>query len=105
MPPTALLLVYALGAVRVVGLITADEITSKLRARAIVWLMPEGRAGYATWRWVAAKLLTCAWCASIYVGITAAVVWYTVGDWPPLLVLAAGLAISQLAGMLSDVGR
>ena len=103
--PGVLLLIYALATLRVTGLITADKITSKVRARAVAALLPDTGVTVARWRWYLGTLITCAWCASIYVSLAAAIVWYTVGDWPPVLVVAVALAFSQVVGMLSDVGR
>lgn len=100
--PYVVLALYALAVMRVTGLITADQVTAGIRAKVVIWLMREPRAG---WRNELLYLVTCAWCVSIYVGTAAAVLWYTVGTNPVLLVGAIALAFSQLAGMFSDVGR
>lgn len=107
MSETLLLVVYALAAGRVTGLITADQLTAKARAWAVRRLdAPVNSTGhFHGWRAYATYLVTCAWCVSIYVGAVAAVVWYTLGDNPVLLVAAVGLAISQVTGVLSDLGR
>lgn len=106
MANAALLVLYALATTRVTGLITADKITSKWRAALVRRLLPESPSvRVSSWGWFVGTLITCSWCVSIYVGTIAAIVWYTVGDWPPLVVAVAALSFSQIAGMLSDVGR
>lgn len=105
MNPALLLLVYALAVVRVTGLITRDQITASLRRRIVERLVPVEVEVPTGWRAEALYLVTCSWCVSIYVGALGAVVWYTVGNHPVLVVCAVALAFSQLAGMLSDVGR
>jgi Protein of unknown function (DUF1360) len=105
MHPAVVIFVYALAAMRVTGLITADAVTAPLRTRLTEWLIPEDAPRMVPWRRELAFLITCAWCVSIYVGVVAAVVWYTVGNTPLLLVIAVALAFSQLTGMFSDVGR
>ncbi len=99
------LVVYALASMRVVGLITADQLTAGLRSRVVRSLMGPGDDAPLGWRAEAIYLVTCTWCVSIYVSAGAAVVWYTVGNTPVLVVCAVALAVSQLTGMLSDVGR
>jgi hypothetical protein len=105
MHPALVFSIYALAAMRVTGLIVADAITAPLRTRLTEWLVPAEAPRMVPWRRELAFLLTCAWCVSIYVSAVAAVVWYTVGNTPALLVIAAALAFSQLTGMFSDVGR
>jgi hypothetical protein len=105
MPLWVSLVVYALAVARVTGLITADQVTADVRAWAVKRLMPEAQALEVGWRREVVYLLTCAWCVSIYVGAAAALVWYTVGNQPVLIVCAVALAFSQVAGMLSGVGR
>jgi hypothetical protein len=95
------LVIYALAFVRVVYLVTTDSITEPTRDRLIGWLddRPHTLGSFV------AKLITCPWCASIWLGAMAGpVIWFW-GDWGPLLVVALCLALSQVAGMLSDVGR
>ncbi len=105
MPTWVTLVIYALATARVTGLITADEVTAPLRQKLVARLDPDPDARARGWRKQAVYLLTCAWCVSIYVGASAAIVWYTVGSNPILVVLAAALAFSQITGMVSDVGR
>lgn len=95
---------YALATARVTGLITADQLTAPARIWALDRL-DHGPAPARGWRRQAAYLLTCAWCVSIYVGAATAIVWYTIGNHPVPVVLAALLAFSQITGMISNVGR
>lgn len=101
--PAVTLVVYALAVARVTGLITADQITAPLRKRAVQRVNPNELV--VGWRAEAEYLLTCQWCVSIYVAAVGAVVWFTVGNNPVLLVCAVAAAFSQITGMLSSVGR
>lgn len=67
----------------------------------LIDLLREERRG----RWAVAKLITCQWCASVWIAAAAAplVWWYGHNLW--ILVPATALAASQLTGMLSDLGR
>lgn len=95
------LAIYALAFARVVYLVTVDEITEPVRDALLTWLDDRPRTLGA----FIAKLITCPWCASIWIGTVAApVIWFH-GDQPALLIAALCLALSQLAGMLSNVGR
>lgn len=95
------LLIYALAVARVTGLITADSITEPVRDKIIGWLDDQP----ATIGSALATLITCPWCAGMWVSLVAApLVWFH-GDWAPMLVLAIALAISQFVGMVSDLGR
>lgn len=100
--PVALqLLVYALAVARVTGLITTDTITEDARDTVIGWLddRPKTLGAYL------ATLITCPWCAGMWVSLIAApLVWFW-GDWPVMLVLALALAFSQVTGMVSNLGR
>lgn len=95
------LLVYALAVARVTGLITADAITEPVRDRMIGWLDDTpGSAG----QWFA-TLITCPWCASVWVAFTASpLIWFW-GDSAVMLIPAVALAFSQVTGMTSDLGR
>lgn len=111
-------LAFALATARLTGLVTADALTEPLRDRLLRRLgtvLDPAAAGttpvldrlYETHRrrWMIGKLVTCAWCSSMW--ISAAVVpiawWHGTNPWAliPALILAA----SQLAGMVSDIGR
>jgi len=102
MHPVVVIVIYALAAMRVTGLLAQDQLTGSARA----WVVKRVDRGEPTgWRATLIYLIHCPWCVSIYVSAVAAVVWYTVGNTPALLVIAAALAFSQLTGMFSDVGR
>lgn len=100
--PVALqLLVYALAVARVTGLITTDTITENARDSLITRLddRPQTMGAYL------ATLITCPWCAGMWVSLAAApLVWFW-GDSPYLLVPALALALSQATGMTSNLGR
>jgi fatty acid desaturase len=102
MPVTLLVIaVYALAVTRVTGIITQDTITEPLRDRLIVWL--DNRP--ATLGSSLAALITCSWCAGMWVSLIAApLVWWH-GENPWLLIPALALAFAQIIGMTSDVGR
>lgn len=94
--------IYALATARLTGILVQDQLTSAPR----VWVTkrmttPPDRK----WREQVIYLVHCPWCVSIYVGAGVATVWYTVGNHPVLVVLAAALAFSQITGMISNLGR
>jgi hypothetical protein len=95
------LLVYALAVTRLTGLVTADTITEPVRDRITLWLDDTpGSSG----QWFS-SLITCPWCASIWLSfIASSLIWFW-GDWPVMLVAAIALAFSQVAGMTSNLGR
>lgn len=95
------LLIYALAVARVTGLIVADTITEPVRDRVINWLDDTpGSAG----EWFA-SLITCPWCAGMWVSLVAApLVWFW-GDSPVMLVPALALAFSQATGATATLGR
>lgn len=96
-----MLLIYALAVARITGLITSDTITEPVRERLIDWL--DDRP--ATLGAFVGKLITCQWCAGLWVAIVAApLVWWH-GENPWLLIPALALAFGQVVGMTSDVGR
>lgn len=134
MPLVITLLVYALAVARVTRLINADRITEaprewlsiRLWARSIPAEYAEQRAPAiaaklgmrVAQRTVAAErlgdnadpplavyLLTCPWCASIYVAAVAAPLAYFWGDSPWLLVPALALAFSYVTGLLAKLGE
>jgi hypothetical protein len=95
------LLLYALAVARVTGLITTDTITEPIRDRVIVWLDDTpGSAG----AWFS-SLITCSWCAGMWVSLAAApLVWFW-GDSPVMLIPAVALALSQVTGATHNLGR
>jgi hypothetical protein len=100
--PVALqLLVYALAVARVTGLITTDSITEDARDAVIGWLddRPKTLGAYL------ATLITCPWCAGMWVSLIAAPLVWIWGDSPVMLIPALALAFSQATGMVSNLGR
>lgn len=98
--PVWVLGIYTLAAARLTGLITDDDITSTARM-AVLNRLPANKFGAAL-----AELITCQWCVSMWVSVLlAAPIAYWWGERPWLLVPALGLAMSQVTGMLSRLGR
>lgn len=100
-PDWLLLLIYALAVARVTGLVVADTITEPIRDRIIGWLDDTpGSAG----EWFA-SLITCPWCAGMWISLVAApLVWFW-GDSPVMLIPALALAFSQVTGATANLGR
>lgn len=95
------LLVYALAVARVTGLIVADTITEPIRDRIIGWLDDTpGSAG----EWFA-SLITCPWCAGMWVSLIAAPLVWLWHDSPIMLIPALALALSQFTGATANLGR
>lgn len=95
------LLLYALAVTRLTGLIVADAITEPVRD----WMIERLDDRPATLGNALATLITCPWCAGMWVSLVAApLVWFW-GDQPVMLVTAIALAFSQVAGMVSNLGR
>lgn len=96
-----ILVVYSLAVARVTGLIVLDTITEPIRDRIVVWL-DDAPGSLGEWL---AKLITCPWCAGMWVSLAAAPIvwwWATV---PAVFVVALALAFSQVAGMIAGIGR
>jgi hypothetical protein len=95
------LLIYALAVARVTGLITLDSITEPARDALISWLDDRPKTLGSS----IATLITCPWCAGMWVAmVTAPLVWFW-GHQPALLIPALALAFSQVTGMISNLGR
>lgn len=95
------LLLYALAVARLTGLVTADTITEPVRDRIIGWLDDSpGSSG----QWFA-TLITCPWCASIWLSLVAAPLVWAWGDTPVMLIPAIMLTFSQITGMTNHLGR
>lgn len=99
MPIWGWLVIYALAVARVTTLITSDEITHDAR-RWLVRKLP--LRGWANW---VEYLITCPWCASIWIAAIAAPLIYFHPGSPWLQLPALIFAFSQVAGMTSDLGR
>lgn len=94
-------LVYVLAIARITALITVDTLTESLRDRALTWL--DNRPG--TLGYYVSTLITCQWCASMWVaGVIVPIVWHY-GTNPWVLGIGLALAASQVTGMLSEMGR
>ena len=96
-----ILAVYALAVARVTGLVALDTITDDLRDSAIDWLDDRPRTLGA----FVAKLITCPWCTGVWVSMAAATLIWFWGGHPFLLIPAMALALAQVVGMISNVGR
>jgi fatty acid desaturase len=95
------LLIYALAVARVTGLIVADSLTEGIRDSIIDRLddRPHTAGSYL------ATLITCPWCAGMWVSLVAApLVWFFHGS-PVMLIPALALAFSQVTGMTASAGR
>lgn len=125
MHPAVILFVYALAVARVTRLINEDVLLDGPRERLVSWAWarrygrtetfaraedgtPLGRMPY----WQVARrldaaepklayLITCPWCASIYVGAVAAPLAYWLGSSPWLFVPALALAFSYVTGFMA----
>lgn len=89
--PTLTLLLTALATARLTRLVTTDRITQTPRHWALSQL-PDGH--------LAAYLLVCDWCASMYIGAGAAAAWWMWGDHRWFTAAAAALAFSHVTGWL-----
>lgn len=101
LPDTVLLIIYALAAARVTGLITLDAITEDARHAVIGWLddRPKTLGSYL------ATLIECPWCAGMWIALIGSpMVWFW-GHSPVMLIPAIALAFSQVTGMFSNLGR
>lgn len=132
MHPALTLAVFALAVARATRLITSDRITEAPRRWLSIRLWaPKIYRSDVTYRWpfasgtaeeirdgqrvVAAErldaggdpplsvyLLSCPWCASLWLAAAAAPLWYWLGSSPWLLVPAAALAFSYVTGFLAS---
>ncbi len=118
MPNAISIVVFALAVARVTRFITSDKLSEGPRAKLVDWAWRRWRPAVPlTARPVAdepkpAYLLTCAWCASIYVAAAAAPLAWFWGDEPTLFIPALACAFSyvtglfaQLSGVLAKIGE
>lgn len=101
MPGLLVTVTYALAIARLTGLITQDAITEGVRDRLLGWLddRPATLGSFVSY------LITCPWCAGVWVSAVAApLVWWH-GENPWLLIPAMALAFAQFVGMTSQIGR
>jgi hypothetical protein len=95
------LLIYAMAAARVTGLIVADTITEPVRDWLFGWLddRPKTLGAFV------AGVIECPWCAGMWVALVASpLVWFWHAS-PVMLIPALALALSQFIGMTANVGR
>lgn len=93
-------IVYGLAVARLTGLATVDVITEPIR-RAVLVRLNEDRPGHV----LVAYLLTCQWCASMWVAPLVIAPAYFAGHSAWLQIPAMCLAVSQVTGMTSTLGR
>ena len=113
MPAWITAVVFALAVARVTRFITADKLSEKIRLRIVwrLWLRRAGgdeelarlQIGNKRPEPMLAYLLTCPWCASIYVGAVAAPVCWAWGDTPYAFIPALWLAFSHVTGLLAKI--
>lgn len=95
------LLVYALAVTRLTGLVVSDSLTEPARD----WIIEHLDDRPATLGQAIATLITCPWCAGMWISLVAApLVWFWGGS-PVMLIPALALAFSQVTGMISNLGR
>ena len=90
-----------LAVARVTRLITSDVLFQGTRGtvlRAILRGNPEGAV-----RLKIAYLMTCDWCASVYVGAAGAGAWWLWGDTMAFMAVTGALAASYVTGFLATV--
>ena len=98
---TLSLVLMMLAVARVTRLITTDVLFEEPRGwlvRRILKGNPEGPL-----RTALAYLMTCNWCASVYVGAAGAGAWYAWGETMPFMVITAALAASYVTGFLASL--
>jgi hypothetical protein len=111
MPSVITILVFALAVARVTRFITNDKLSEGPRARLVdaAWQRWRPAVPVTGRKWAdepkPAYLLTCPWCASIYVGAVAAPLCWFLGDNPWLFIPALACAFSQVTGMLAKIGE
>lgn len=93
----------ALAVARVTRFVTSDVLSRPLRQWTVTKLLSRGDGPHRTsgFRYELAYLVTCDWCASIYVGAAFAGAWYAWGETMWLTAVCAALAASYVAGYLN----
>lgn len=85
------LIIAALATARITRLVTTDRITQAPRHWAVRRLPRESLAAY---------LLVCDWCVSVYAGAGVGAAWWAWGDTRWFTAASAALAFSYLSGAL-----
>ncbi|MGS2588090.1 hypothetical protein [Streptomyces hebeiensis] len=94
------LVLAALATARITRLITADRLTKAPRTAVVVWTTNRAiRRGRD--ESLLAYLVTCSWCASVYVGAVMGAAWWAWGEQRWFAAGAAALAFSYIAGWLA----
>jgi hypothetical protein len=93
-------IVYGLAVARLTGLATTDVLTEPLRNRLLRRLDPD-----RGWHEQLAYLITCQWCASIWIAAAVIPTAYWLGTSPWLQIPAMVLAASHVTGITSSLGR
>jgi hypothetical protein len=95
-PDLSIIALVALATARLTGLVVEDKITEPMRNWVVKHTKDDSKVAY---------LLFCPWCVSIYAGAAlATVVYFAYGSGLVYIGLLA-LAASQVAGMVSGIGR
>lgn len=89
---TITFVIAALATARITRLVTTDRITQAPRQWALRRLASDSLAAY---------LIVCDWCVSVYVGAGVAAAYVWAPGWAWLQVVALGLAFSYVAGVLA----
>jgi len=99
-PDLSIIVLVALATARLTGLIVEDKITEPVRNWVAKHTKDDSKVQSAL-----AYLLFCPWCVSIYAGAAlATLVYFAYGSGLVYIGLLA-LAASQVAGMVSGIGR
>lgn len=97
---TLSLVLMTLAVARVTRLITVDVLFDEPRTWLVRKVFPLGTDDL--WRHKIGYLLTCQWCASVYVGAAGAGAWYVWGETMPFMAITAALAASYVTGYLAS---
>jgi hypothetical protein len=85
-----------LAVARVTRLVNADRITEAPRNALVRRLDPDGLAAY---------MVFCPWCVSVYTGAGAGAAWWAWGDTRIFTAAVLALAASHIAGILAGLER
>lgn len=89
------LVLTVLAVARVTRLVNRDVLLEKVRARLLTRLTDRG------WD-MAAYLVVCPWCLSMYVGALGALAWTTWGHSVPYMCVVLALSASYVTGFLAS---
>jgi hypothetical protein len=93
---TLALFLTLLAVARVTRLVNADRITQAPRDAIVRRLDPNGMAAY---------MVFCPWCVSVYVGAAGGAAWWAWGDTRIFTAAVLALAASHVAGLLAGLER